>query len=454
MKKSVQLSFTQLLAVGLMLLAMFLGAGNIIFAPMLGQLAGTNTWTAMIGFLITGVGFVLLAIIALAISGGTVDKLAGRVNHTFGVFFSIALFLTLGPIYVIPRTTSVVYEIAIHPVISDSLSPKLILFIFSFIFIVLTVALSLNPSKFVDRIGKILTPVFAVLLAIFVILSIIRPMGSIGEPQEPYLSNAFFKGFVEGYYTMDVLAAFVFGGIFIKSIAALGVRGHRDTSKVFIQAGIITVIGLSLLQLSMAWIGVTSVDSIGLQENGGQVLALSAIHLFGYGGIFLLGTVIFITGITTNIACLSSVGEYFARIFPKVSYKNWLYILAAISFVITNFGLTKILEYSAPILLLLYPLAITLIILAFTNNWFKGYQSVYVGAIIGSGFVAVLDALKEFSIFTDPLNEWFGFIPLFEAGAGWIITGLLGAMIGYIVAVVQKHDGREFDISGEVIESK
>lgn len=58
------LSTGQLIAVGLMLLAMFLGAGNTIFAPMVGQLAGTNTWIAMSGFLITGVGLVLLAIVS------------------------------------------------------------------------------------------------------------------------------------------------------------------------------------------------------------------------------------------------------------------------------------------------------------------------------------------------------------------------------------------------------
>ncbi|ARK32285.1 Branched-chain amino acid transport system 2 carrier protein [Halalkalibacter krulwichiae] len=60
-----RLPFSQVLAIGLMLFAMFLGAGNVIFAPMVGQQAGTNTWVAMGGFLITGVGLVLLAIVAL-----------------------------------------------------------------------------------------------------------------------------------------------------------------------------------------------------------------------------------------------------------------------------------------------------------------------------------------------------------------------------------------------------
>ncbi|MBG9810122.1 branched-chain amino acid ABC transporter substrate-binding protein [Bacillus endophyticus] len=441
------LSMGQLIAVGFMLLAMFLGAGNIIFAPMMGQLAGTNTWVAFSGFLITGVGFVLLAIIALAISGGTVEKLAGRVHPMFGLLFSIALFLTLGPMYVIPRTTSIVNEISIVPIVPNhALSSNLLLFIFSFVFILLTILLSLNPNKFVDHLGKVITPIFSILLAVFVIKSIITPMGSFAEPKEPYIQDSFFKGFTEGYYTMDVLAAFIFGGIFIKSIRSLGVKGNKEISLMFIKAGTITVVGLAVLQLSLAWIGASSVESIGYADNGAQILANSAIHLFGTGGSYLLGTVIFLTGITTNVACLAAVTEYFNRVFPKISYKKWLFIMATVSLVITNFGLNTILDLASPILLLLYPISITLIVLSFVNPLFKGHQFVYIGSIIGSGFVALLDALKEAHIFIDFINQTFSFIPLFSIGAGWIITGTIGAIIGLIIAIFKRAEEKNFDV--------
>ena len=94
---------------------MFLGAGNIIFAPPLGQAAGTSLWVAMGGFLITGVGLVLLAIMALSIAGGSIESLAGRVSPGFAKFFSVLLFLTLGPIYVVPRTAAVVVAEASDP---------------------------------------------------------------------------------------------------------------------------------------------------------------------------------------------------------------------------------------------------------------------------------------------------------------------------------------------------
>ncbi|MEK3974031.1 branched-chain amino acid transport system II carrier protein [Psychrobacillus sp. FSL K6-2684] len=430
-----KLSFFQIVAIGFMLFAMFLGAGNVIFAPVLGQQAGTNTPIAMAGFLVTGVGLVLLAIIALTKGGGTVEKLASRVSPKFAIVFSVLLFLTLGPIYVIPRTTSVVYEIAIKQLIADSSQIGLFLLIFSIIFIALTVYLSWETTKFVDRLGKLITPVFATLLVIIVAKSIFTPMGSVYGPIEgkgyETASDAFLKGFTQGYFTMDVLAAFVFGGIFIKSIDALGIRSKKEVSKVFIKAGLITVVGLVLLQVSMSWIGATSVDAVGYTTNGGELIALASKALFGQIGIYLIGIVIFLTGITTNVACLAAVAEYFERIIPKVSYKKWLIIFSLGSLIITNFGLTKILTMASPILMLLYPIAIALIILIFTDSWFKGSRSVYVGTIIGVGMVAITDALKEANIAVEALNNVFGFIPLFTSGAGWIVTGLIGAVIGY-----------------------
>lgn len=431
-----KISFVQILVIGFMLFAMFLGAGNVIFAPIVGQQAGNHTPIAMAGFLITGVGLVLLAIVALNKGGGTVESLANRVSPKFAVVFSILLFLALGPFYVIPRTTSVVYEIALKQLFPSDANHALFLLLFSIAFIALTIYLSWETSKLVERLGKIATPIFTVLLIIIVTKSIITPMGSAQTPVESagYETTmaAFLKGFTQGYYTMDVLAAFVFGGIFIKSIESLNLKSQKDVSKVFFQAGIITIVGLVALQVSMAWIGVSSVDSVGYVSNGGELIALAAKTLFGQIGIYLIGIVIFLTGITTNVACLAATAEYFSRIMPSISYKKWLIVFSLLGVVFTNFGLTKILSMASPVLMLLYPIAITLIILIFTEKWFGGAQSVYVGTMIGTAFIAILDALKDANVMVEQINATFAFIPLFTSGAGWLITGLLGAIIGYL----------------------
>lgn len=206
------------------------------------------------------------------------------------------------------------------------------------------------------------------------------------------------------------------------------------------------------MQVSMAWIGASSVDSIGFKENGGEILAQSALTLFGKSGIFMIGTVIFLTGITTNVACLAAVSEYFERIIPSVSYKKWLIIFSILGLIITNFGLNTILTLASPILLLLYPLAIALIVLIFTNNLFQGHRSVYVGTMIGTGVVAILDAIKDAGIAPEAINNTFDFIPLFENGAGWIITGFIGFLIGLIVAKARKEPSTLLTMTGQGVQ--
>ena len=55
-----------IVALGFMTFALFVGAGNIIFPPMVGLQAGEHVWTAAIGFLITAVGLPVLTVVALA----------------------------------------------------------------------------------------------------------------------------------------------------------------------------------------------------------------------------------------------------------------------------------------------------------------------------------------------------------------------------------------------------
>ena len=87
-----------------MLFGLFFGAGNLIFPVHLGQMAGSNVWLAILGLLITGVGLPLLGVAALGISrsNGLFD-LSSKVNRPYAMFFTCALYLTIGPFFAIPR---------------------------------------------------------------------------------------------------------------------------------------------------------------------------------------------------------------------------------------------------------------------------------------------------------------------------------------------------------------
>lgn len=83
-----------------MLFGLFFGAGNLIFPVHLGQMAGSNVWQAILGLLITGVGLPLLGVAALGISrsNGLFD-LSSKVNRPYAMFFTCALYLTIGPFF-------------------------------------------------------------------------------------------------------------------------------------------------------------------------------------------------------------------------------------------------------------------------------------------------------------------------------------------------------------------
>jgi len=155
-------------AVGLMLFALFFGAGNLIFPAYLGQQAGENWLSAMTGFLLTGAGLPLLGVIAIGYSGSRdVQALASRVAPWYGVAFAVALYLSIGPLFAMPRTATVSFEIAVAPFLTES-QKTVGLAAFSVAFFGVAYWLSMSPGKLVDRIGKILTPVLLLTIAVLV----------------------------------------------------------------------------------------------------------------------------------------------------------------------------------------------------------------------------------------------------------------------------------------------
>jgi len=353
---AITLTFQKNFVIGLMLFALFLGAGNIIFPPALGQFAGDNLFIAMVGFLITGVGLPIIAALAIANAGGSagLQNIAGRVHPLFGLAFTIVIYMAIGPFFGTPRTATVSYEIGIVPFIPsgavDSFWP---LTLFTIIFFTLTTLLALNPAKLVDRIGKILTPVLLIVITSLAIKSIMTPMGEIRQPQGDFITQPFFTSFVEGYLTMDVIAALVFGIVVVNALKAEGVTEQKAVMKAMTFAGLVAAAGLTLVYVSLGYIGATSVDAVGVQDNGGAILALASTVLFGTYGTAILAITIIFACLTTSIGLVAACAQYFEEVFPRLSYKTYVFIFAGFSALVSNIGLTQLIAFSLPVLLLL-----------------------------------------------------------------------------------------------------
>lgn len=442
-----KISFSTYAIIGTMLFGMFFGAGNLIFPIQLGQLSGTSFWAALIGFLVTAIGLPFLGILAIGLSGSnSLRDLANRVHPVFGVTFAMALYLTIGPFFAIPRTATVPFTVGFEPFIAAD-QVTLFLALFSLVFFAIVYYFSLNPAKIMDIIGKYLTPAFLVFLFVLIIISIVKPMGAFQSPTGTYVDAAFMTGFKEGYNTMDALASLAFGIIVINAIKRAGITEKKDIAKATWKAGIFAMALMTLIYGLITYMGASSVDVIGNFDNGGLIFAAVAEHYFGSFGAILLGFIIVLACLKTSIGLITACSEFFHDVFPKVSYKWFVFILCAVSFAIANVGLTNIIKFAVPVLMFLYPLAIVLIVLALTASLFKNRQSVFIGAMVVTFFISVIDGYNalvskvagaEVGVLNAISEFYAAYLPFYSLGLGWMVPAVVGAGIGYIYSIVKE----------------
>ncbi|MGP1426397.1 MAG: branched-chain amino acid transport system II carrier protein [Ottowia sp.] len=424
-------------AVGLMLFALFFGAGNLIFPAFLGQQAGSNWLSAMSGFLLTGAGLPLLGVIAIGYSGSRdVQDLASRVTPWYGVAFAAVLYLAIGPLFATPRTATVTFEIGVTPFIGPE-HKTMALAIFSAFFFGVTYWLSISPGKLVDRIGKVLTPALLATIAVLVGYAAFNPMGELQAAQGGFADRPFVTGVLEGYQTMDALASLVFAIIVIDAARALGVRNRAQLLATTTVAGAVAAACLAVVYLLIGYMGATSVAGLGLQENGAAVLSKTAQHYFGMGGNVLLSAIVFLACLSTAVGLIISCSEYFNRLLPAISYKTFVVIFTLVSMAFANKGLSGIISISVPVLMLLYPLTVVIILLAFLNNWFGGSRVVYVCTIFATLVVGVLDAWKAaFSFAPETAALINSIFPLYDIGMGWLLPASIGFVLGLVLKTV------------------
>ena len=428
------LSTRAYLAIGMMLFALFFGAGNLIFPAALGQQAGSNVGWALLGFVLTGVGLPLLGVAAMGYSScKDVEELASRVHPIYGLLYTISLYLSIGPMFATPRTGTVAYEIAIKPFtegLSMNMEP-----IFLALFFGVSLWLSISPHKLVNRIGNILTPALLLVILLLIVKSFITPLGGYAVPQPTYgdASKAVLQGFLDGYNTMDALASVVFAILVIDFVRLSGATSRAVVTKTVMEVGAIAVALLGIVYVFIANIGATSVERFGLFETGAPVLSVSANYLFGDFGQIILAIIVLLACLSTSIGLITSCGTYFHKLTPKISYKLYVVIFSVAAFGLSMFGLKTIISAAIPVLMLLYPLTIVIILLALVNNMFGGRRCVYAWTMAFTMISALMTGLETAGIAPAALEQLFTqYIPFQAAGMGWVSFAVLGFVVGLI----------------------
>lgn len=432
-----------------MLFGMFFGAGNLIFPVSMGQLSGSNMWQAAAGFLITGVGLPLLGVAALGISreNGLLG-LSSRVGEKYGKFFTCALYLTIGPFFAIPRCATVAYTVGVERIIPENVQAA-VLAVFSLLFFAVVLFFSLRPGEILTWIGKILNPLFLLFLGLLVGRALLSPMGSVAgtAPKGAYAAGAFYQGFLEGYNTMDALAGLAFGIIVVNVIRDLGVENPRDAAKNTVRSGILSSVLMAVIYVLVTVVGAQSRGEFSPSSNGGEALALIAEYYFGAVGVVILAVTVTLACLKTAVGLVTSCGETFHRIFPQgPSYRIWAVLFSMLSFLIANLGLDMIVLWSRPVLLFLYPLAITLILLTLFGRLFGNDGRVYrwvTGFTAAAATVDFINALPGHVLSALRLEKTIqaanGILPFAENGFGWICPALIGLAIGIFYCAHKKH---------------
>lgn len=418
-----KLNRKQIMLVSFMLFSLFFGAGNLIFPPFLGQNAGSNTMPAIAFFLITAVILPVLGVIVVARFDG-LEKLGNKVGKRFSLVFTILIYLSIGPGLGIPRAASLPFEMALAPYLPEEAPLGLFLLIFSAVFFTIALWLAMTPNKLVERIGKFLTPTLLTLIVFLFINYLLRGQKVIAQPQPEYASNPYVKGFLEGYLTMDTIAALNFGIVIANAIRSFKVTDKKSIMKYTALSGLFAGMILASVYLMLSTMGMGSSGVFTIQENGAWTLRCIVHQVFGDFGAILLAAIFTLACLTTCVGLITSCSQYFSTLSRHLTYKRCVYLISGFSFLICNQGLNMILSISVPVLDAIYPVSIVLIVLGLCEQWISDNKWIYPSTILVTGIISVVYALENTHILLGSLNTVFHLLPFYSLGLGWVSAAL------------------------------
>ncbi len=418
---------SDLLALGFMTFALFLGAGNIIFPASAGMASGEHVWKAALGFLLTGVGLPLLTVVALARVGGGMPALTAPLGKWAGTLLAVAVYLAIGPLFATPRTAVASFEIGVLPFTGGG---AVALFIYTCMFFGVVLFLSLKPGQLLNRVGKVITPVLLVALVLLGAAALFAPAGPVGATVQAYQAQPLMKGFVDCYLTMDALGALVFGVVIATAIRDRGVTMPNLVTRYSIIAVLIAGTGLALVYLSLFYLGATSQGIAGEASNGGQILTAYVHHTFGSPGLLLLATVIILACLTTGVGLITACGEFFSELL-HVSYAKVVWVFVLFSLLVSNQGLNELIRVSVPVLVGLYPLAIVLVVLALADRLWRSAARVFRPVMAVTLLFGVVDGLSAAG-FAALIPAFFSQLPGASLGMGWVLPVLVTLVLAVV----------------------
>lgn len=406
-----------MLMIGFMMFSTFFGAGNLIFPPYLGMESGAQWHTGFFGFLIGDVTLAILAIIATCKFEDANRGVLTRGGNLFAVIISSVMILCVGPFVCIPRTASTVYEISIQPNF-----PQFHSILFSVLFFIVVFILAVRPTKVVDYVGKFLTPALLFVLACMIIKGFISPIG--GFAPVPKIETVFAEGLMQGYQTLDAMGGTVVAILVMATIVEKGYGEKNARVKVATQAGIVAGLALMIVYGGLCFLGGTASEQYDVSVAPTTLLVGITKSLFGKTGQVILAIIVTLACLTTAIGLTSSTAQYFSSMTNNKIKYSWIVVIVCVfSTVISNFGVTTIVNLSVPILNLLYPTVVTMIVLSTFTDYIKN-DNIFKCAAYMAVLMGFLDMLKF---------SFISYLPLAKFGFAWVVPVIIAGVIGLLI---------------------
>ena len=430
----------QFFSVAIMLFGLFFGAGNLIFPPLLGKQAGGATFQSLLAFGITAVVFPILGVVAVAKTKG-LSNLASKVDKYFAIVFTTMIYMAIGPGLGIPRAGSLPFEMAVAPFLPENVSLNLSRLVYTFVFFLVAYLVCLKPNKLVTRMGKFLTPALLVLITVMFVGVLFKNPNAVTSPVGDYATSSTVKGFLEGYNTMDTIAALNFGLVISLAVKSFKVEDEEKVIGYTVKVGLVAGSFLFVIYAMLAYIGMTTSGLTGNVKNGAEILTTVSQYVFGKFGIVLLASIFTLACLTTCIGLITSISKFFETMTKeKVSYHKWIVFWTFLSFLVANFGLNTILKVSVPVLVAIYPVSIVLILLGLTEKYFGYNKFTYRLVCYTVTFISVVEALLSVKVNLPVVTDVVSSLPFFSLSLGWVIPMAVAWFVGMASKLLE---GRE-----------
>ncbi len=341
---------------GFSMFSMFFGSGNLVFPLKIGLESGSSWLLGFLGLFLTGIVLPFLGLFVIKLHKGNYFSFFLEAGKSAGLFLPLFTLSLLGAFGVVPRCITVAHG-GIEYIFKD-----LSLTLFSLVFCIISYLISLKDTRMVTIIGKWLTPIKLLSLALLIGLGVVY-----APPLQSASAHGFSIGFHEGYETMDLFAAFFFSALIFNQLQQL-TNGSQDTKTIIrtalkpslIGAGLLAIVYFGFVYLGAAY--GTIVNNVAPE----LILPSIATHLMGEKASLLIGITVVFSCLTTAIALNNIYARYLCTALKLKESMFPIILLATtvVSFLVSLLDFKGIAAFLGPILEISYPGLIVLTVLS------------------------------------------------------------------------------------------